>query len=359
MRLIIFLCGFILWLHSCTPGKALHPDEDTRIFTDALGREVAIPDTVRRIIPVNESTMRIVSYVKASPLVFGIEDVELRGVAFTHIFAHPEIRKQPLIGPMYGGDPELIMLQRPDVVITSNLSVAEADELQQKIQIPVVVIAYGNLSNQRALFFEALRMTGDLLHHRSQADSLITFVQNEIDELQRRSGEGCLQKAYLGGISYRGRHDIVSTDPHYAAFELVRVPNVALQVDSLLIPSLANMTIDMETLLRWNPDILFVDQGGFRLVQENFRSFKALSELLDCYKNRQVYLVWPYYMFHSNFEVMLINAWSVGKVIYPDAFSDIDLRDKTDQILEHFVGKAITDSLIGQWGWFRNVTDEL
>lgn len=348
---------FILILLSCC--REQRPGGSRRIFTDAVGRRVELPDSVRRIIPLNESTMRMVCYVKGSDLVCGIEDVELRGVAFTHIFAHPELRRQPMIGPMFGGDPELIMLQHPDVVVTSNLTVAEADELQQKLQLPVVVIAYGNLSNQRSLFLNGLRMTGALLNRTAQADSLIAFVEDEIAELDRRTRPATAKNAYLGGISYRGRHDIVSTDPHYAAFNLVHVPNVASQVDSALMPALANMTIDMETLLRWNPEVMFVDQGGFRLVQENFRSFKALSQLLACYRNRQIYLVWPYYMFHSNFEAMLINAWSVGKVIYPERFADIDMRLKADEILTRFVGKPVTDSLIEQWGWFRNITDEL
>ncbi|MGL4293064.1 MAG: ABC transporter substrate-binding protein [Bacteroidales bacterium] len=348
---------FLLILLSCCQGR--RPDSSRRIFTDAVGRRIELPDSVRRIIPLNESTMRMISYVKGCDLVCGIEDVELRGVAFTHIFAHPELRCQPMIGPMFGGDAELIMMQHPDVVVTSNLTVSEADELQQKLRIPVVVIAYGNLSNQRAVFFDGLRMAGDLLDRRSRADSLITFVEDEIAELDRRTQGTIPKNAYLGGISYRGRHDIVSTDPRYAAFELVHVPNVARQTDSILIPALANMTIDMETLLRWNPDVIFIDQGGLRLVQENFRSFKALSQLLTSFQNRQIYLVWPYYMFHSNFEAMLVNAWNVGKVIYPDRFTDIDMRLKADEILTRFVGKPVTDSLIQQWGWFRNITDEL
>ena len=93
-------------------------------------------------------------------------------------------------------------------------------------------------------------------------------------------------------------------------------------------------------------------------MKNNFDSFNALSKLLDCYKNKQVYLIWPYYMYHSNFEVMLINAWNVGKVIYPEQFEDIDMRDKIDEIVIQFVGKPNTDKLIEQWGWFRNVTDE-
>ena len=140
---------------------------------------------------------------------------------------------------------------------------------------------------------------------------------------------------------------------------MVNCRNIADRIDSSKVPDLGNTTIDIETILKWNPEILFIDQGGYALVKENFRSFDALKRLLDCYKNQQIYLVWPYYMFHSNFEVMLINAWSIGKVLYPDQFADIDLKEKSDEILTHFTGKPVTEKLIEQWGWFRNITEEL
>lgn len=350
----ILICFLFI---GCSP-KGQRPQRE-RIFTDALGREVSLPDSIRSVIPVNESTMRMVSYVKGSDLVAGIEDVEMRGVAFTHIFASPEIRKKPMIGPMFGGDPELIMLCNPDVVLTTNISRSEADELQEKLMIPVVVIRYGNLGKLRSEFMEGLRLTGDLLNRRNQADSLIAYLETEIADLAQRTQKRSSTEAYLGGISYRGRHDIVSTDPYYAAFELVNVPNTAIHIDSTLLPKFANTTIDIETLIKWNPEIMFIDQGGLRLVQENFRKNKALSSLLTCYKNKEIYLLWPYYMFHSNFEVMLLNSWYVGKVMYPDAFADVDLKKKSQEIMTRFVGKDVTDSLVQQWGWYRNITDEL
>ena len=117
--------------------------EGYRYFKDFLSREVIIPDTIRSIIPLNESTMRMVSYVKATDLVCGIEDVEMRGVAFTHIFANPEIRTKPVIGPMYGGDAELIMTQKPDIVIVSNRNAPLAHDVPQKMYTPLIVLGYG------------------------------------------------------------------------------------------------------------------------------------------------------------------------------------------------------------------------
>ena len=87
--LLIIITLFLL--SACNEQNTL--SRSNRHITDALGREVCLPDTIRKIIAINESTMRMISYVGATDLVCGIEDVEIRGVAFTHIFANPEDRK--------------------------------------------------------------------------------------------------------------------------------------------------------------------------------------------------------------------------------------------------------------------------
>ena len=83
---IIIIC--IVVCLSCDKRELTYND-GYQLFTDILGREVFIPDTIKRIIALNESTMRLVSYLGATNLVCGIEDVEVRAVAFTHIFANP------------------------------------------------------------------------------------------------------------------------------------------------------------------------------------------------------------------------------------------------------------------------------
>ncbi len=348
---------FLMIVCSCISDRSSSVGD--RLFTDALGRQVWIPDTIQRLIPVNESTMRMLCYAGGADRVCGIEDVELRGVAFSHIFANPELRKQPMIGPMFGGDPELIMIQNPDILLTSNISAYDADELQDQLQIPVIVIAYGNLGNQREMFYTNLLLLGELLGTQTTTEVLVDFIRNEVDDLEQRSATSSLKEVYLGGISYRGRHDIFSTDPNYPVFDLLNLNNSASALSADSVSVYVNTVIDIETLLSWNPDVLFIDQGGFRLVKENFNRFPAMRNLLTSYKNKEVYLLWPFYMFHSNFEAILINAWSAGKVIYPDQFADVDLRLKADQIMKQFVGVAVTDSLIAQWGWYRNITGEL
>ena len=59
---IIIIC--IVVCLSCDKRELTYND-GYQLFTDILGREVIIPDTIKRIIALNESTMRLVSYLGA------------------------------------------------------------------------------------------------------------------------------------------------------------------------------------------------------------------------------------------------------------------------------------------------------
>ena len=80
-----------------------------------------------------------------------------------------------------------------------------------------------------------------------------------------------------------------------------------------------------------------------------------MNRLLKAYRDKEVYILWPYNNHHSNFEVMLANAWYAGKVLFPERFADIEVEAKTDEIMAHFVGSRISDSLVACWGNYRNV----
>lgn len=53
-------------------------------------------------------------------MICGVEEQETRPNEFTHIFAHPDLARLPIIGPGMGGDPELIMAAGPDVIFMTS-----------------------------------------------------------------------------------------------------------------------------------------------------------------------------------------------------------------------------------------------
>ncbi|NCE73091.1 ABC transporter substrate-binding protein [Odoribacter sp. Z80] len=351
----VLYCILILGCCCACGGQGKHKTF-SREMKDALGRQVALPDTVRNIVCIRASAIRLVTYAGGADLICGVEEQESREQVFTHLFAHPGLRQKAVIGPSMGGDPELIMAAAPDVIFMSTTTAGDADALQQRTGIPVFTIEYGDIGRNRQTFYSSLRSIGEVLGTRQRVDSLIRYTDRQIGELTRRAKtSGEVPRIYVGGISYKGQKGITSTDPYYAAFDFLKAGNVAAGIDSAYVSPITGTYIDWEQLADWDPQVIFVDTDGLPLVMEEFKARQGANRLLTAYREKRIYTLWPYNNHHTNFEVMLINAWIAGKVLFPGQFSDIDADDKANEILAAFVGRPVADSLVRKWGRCRNV----
>lgn len=349
-HIIIGLIAFVSFL-SCTERSKVSERSSNRIVVDALGREVSIPDSISKIVCIRPSAIRLVIYAGGLPYICGVEESELKNRDYTHLYAYPQLNQLPSIGPSMGGDPELILASCPDVIFMASTTKADADELQNKLHIPVITLEYGDIGKNRKVFFNSLKLIGEVLDTQSQTDSLTGYIEKQINELSQRAAESAKNvNAYIGGISYKGTKDIISTDPYYAGLQMVLANNVAKSIDPRYISPITGTYIDIEALIEWNPEVIFIDQHGVGLVKENFKTQPKLFALLTAVKDKAIYKVWPYNNYHSNFEVMLMNAWYMGKILYPDQFQDIKIVEKVDEISEHFLGVPVGERLSQEWG---------
>lgn len=357
--LIKLICCFVcLFLCFSCGNQHRNNKQSHQKITDALQREVVLPDSVGRIVCIRSSAIRLVTYAGGASLICGIEEQESRPNEFTHIYAHPQLAQLPVIGPGMGGDAELIMAVQPDVIFMSSTTAGDADVLQQRTGIPVITLEYGDLGRNRATFYSSLQLIGKVLHTEAQVDTLIRFIDDQIAELHKRATATVTpSKVYVGGISYKGQKGITSTDPYYAALSYLNAGNVASEIDSAYISPITGTYIDWEQLIDWDPDVIFIDVGGWPLVKEELKARQSVSRLLHAYRDKQIYTLWPYNNHHTNFGVMLVNAWYAGKVLFPGQFQDISMRDKTNEIMTRFVGAPIADNLIRQWGNYQNIFD--
>ena len=321
-----------------------------RSVNDVLGRSVEIPIQVDSIVCIKASAIRLVSYMGGAPMVCGVEECELKGNPYTHLYANPHLKHKRCIGPTMGGDAELIAISMPDVIFTTCSSVSDADLLQSKTGIPVVALDYGDLGINRDKFNQSLRVIGQVIGCEERADSLIAYIEGQIEELANRTllVEQDEQKSvYVCGISYKGKKGLSSTDPYYPALQFLDAENVAWQVDSKLVSPINGTIVDVEQIALWQPDVIFVDHDGLDLVKDDLHRLKM--------DYPELYMIWPYNNTHSNFEVMLLNSWYMGKMLYPNAFSDVDFDSKRGEILENFLQQDITDSLLNSWGEYRKI----
>ncbi len=345
-NLIILLIIFLL--SSCSYSKK-NVIDNRRVITDAIGRIVSIPDSVDRIVCIRPGTLHLVSIAGGKDKIVGVEDVETSNKEYIHCNAYPELRERTIIGPHMGGDAEQILTVNPDVVFTNSTTIGEADELQTRLGIPVIALDGGDMNRHRPQLYKSLDVIGNVINTKVKTDSLKSFIDRQIFKLSRFENLKS-PKVYIGGISYRGARDITATDPYYAPFQYIGANNVAQNIDSTLISAISGTFIDKEELIAWNPDYIFIDRAGKDLAMNNFIKDIALKTCLRAYNKSDIFILWPYNNYHSNYEVMLINAWAVAKALYPKETSDIDLNDVINEILYAFYGKYISKKQINLWG---------
>jgi len=337
----------MLFLVLCA-GTAL--GAETRTVTDSLGRTVTFPAKVERVICSGPGSLRLLVYLQAQGLAVAVDDIESKRTRFDarpYSIAETRLRTLPVFGRFRGEDnPERILTlpNPPQVIIKTNPEMGmSAQELERKTGIPVVALRYGDLGKKRAEFYSSLRIMAEVVQRRERAEALIRFFDGHIAELGRRVGglpDSARPTAFVGGVALKGPHGFNSTEPGYPPFLFLNVRNVAAMPGAPGVVSVAK-----EKILDWNPDYVFLDlstvqlgddAGGLHELRTD-PAYKSLSAV----RQGRVFGVLPYNWYSQNFGSILADAYSIGKVLYPRQFKDVEPAAKADEIYAFLVGKPV------------------
>ena len=311
-------------------------DKGTRKIIDMAGREVNVPQNVESIVAVGSGCMRLIAYMEATDLLAGVEEYEKGDpTGRPYAYANPQLSEHESIGPIHGGDMELIADQEPDVIFRAS-SAEEADVYQERMGIPTIDLSIGDLGENKDEFYGSLRLIGDILDKEDRADEIIDYIDSIIQDLQERSVDIPSEEkpgVYVGGVLHRGAHDLRSTYSNYAPFEFANADNVASDIET------DHAMVDEEMILEWDPDVVFVDMGSY--TRDMIDLNKSVCQEIEAFQNGDLYGVLPYNWHHINYGTVLASSFYVGSVLYPEEFSDIDPERKADEIYEMLVGEPI------------------
>lgn len=327
---------------------------EQRLIIDATGRRVNVPVKVERVLCSGPGCLRLLTYLQAQDRIVGVDDMEKRHGRFDarpYALANPQFKDLPLFGEFRGRDnPELILSLEPEpqVIFKTFSSMGhDPQELQDKTGIPVVVLNYGDLGAYRNDLFQALTIMGDVLGISGRAGLVQDFFTSKIAELEQRAARAnALKKksVYIGGVAKKGPHGFQSTEPGYPPFVFVNAYNVA-SAGRKSLKELAHANVAKEKIVDWNPEILFLDLSTLELGDKagglyelsHDPAYKTLTAL----NQEKLYGLLPYNWYSKNFGSILANAFFIGKVIYPEQFSDIDPDKQADLIYSFLVGKPV------------------
>lgn len=326
-------------------------NKETVTVTDMAGREVEVPEKVDEVVGIGAGTLRLLVYMNASDMVVGVENFEKRDPNRPYIMAHPDLQDKPSIGPQHGGDAELIASQRPDVIFWTYTDSGKADELQEKTGIPVVVLKYGDIDDQRSTFYSALDLIGNVIDKEERAEYVQNYIDGTITGLNEMTEDiSSTEKptCYVGGIGFRGAKGISSTEPDYSSFGFLNADNVASGIDK------EHASVDPEQIIEWDPEVFFVDEGGYSLVMEDLNNEFAFSAM-EAIKKENVFGVMPYNYYTANFGTILANSFYIGKILYPKKFENVDPEQKADEIYEELLGEEVYDDMEDAFRGYKQI----
>jgi iron complex transport system substrate-binding protein len=336
---------------------------NARVVVDSAGRSVTIPDRVSRLICSGAGSLRLLTYLQAQEHVIAVDDIEVKRQKFDarpYALANPRFRTLPVFGEFRGFDrPERILsLQpQPEVILKAVVTGTGIDpaELQDKTGIPVVVIDFGDLGDQRDRLYGSLRLIGDIVDRKERAEALIAYFESRISDLERRTRARATTSppsAYVGGVAFKGPHGFQATEPGYPPFGFVGVRNLAHWGGATR--NVAHADVAKEAIVAWDPDFLFLDLATLQLgtgkgAMAELRTDPAYRSLTAVAK-RRVFGLLPYNWYSQNFESILANAYFIGKIVHPDGFADIDPAVEADRIFEFFVASPVFKQMDAEFG---------
>ena len=373
--LAVFLAAMmVLSLCACgtqeetEPTQTLSPETEpteatpTEVtLTDMIGRQVTVkPGSYQRVVCVGAGALRMYSYIGDAALLAGVEDIDnttlnerpkmFDSVARPYVLAYEEVYNTlpscGVGGPMaQTAEAEKILSCEPDIVISAFEDVAKADALQAQLGVPVITLSTGSKGVFDEKFAGSMALLGQIFAEEEKAETLVTFVAEEKAAIEAKVAdipEAEKPAVYICGLGNWGTTDHLMTAENYVSFEVAGVKNV---VSGLGIQGVGPIEAEKFTELGQQMDIMIMDAAAVKNIQPMYGEDPAMFDTCKAWQEGEVYLEMAYNAYYTNYEIALINTWFIAKTVYPEAFADVDLTEKTNAVTEMFLGEALAEEI--------------
>lgn len=346
-------------------GAGGEPEEapQTRTVTDVWNREVEIPMEVDSIVCLGSMAPRFAAYLEVVDMMVGAEDSDIERMTARYDYSpvyHDQLKALPPVGAGGGsgennGYAEQIIQVQPDVIL-AGFDEDAARELESQTGIPVVCVRYRTQSFIDEGFYRAMRVFAQVVGAEARCEEVLSYVDDckaDLDRRTREIPEGEKLKAYTGAVTFNGRHGFPFTYVNFPPFLAVHARNVADSYLEEVTGAAADAAaesgkaylgqngfeVDLEQILQWDPDIVFLDPGNLDLVNEEYRSNPGFFQALRAVREGEVYTMPSTNAAGPNISYILVNAYYAGSVLYPQQFADLDFEEKAGEILEFMLGE--------------------
>ncbi len=351
---LIMLCG-------CGVQEVQQEAAEEVTVTDMIGREVpVIPGSYERVVCIGAGALRMYSYIGDVALLCGVEDIDnttlserpamFDSVARPYVLAFGEtfntLPSCGVGGPMaQAAEAEKILSCDPDIVISEFEDVEKSDALQEQLGVPVITLSTGPKGVFGEEFFGSMELLGKLFGEEEKAARLVQFVKDEAAEISQRVAdipEADKPSVYICGLGNWGTTDHLTTAENYVSFEIAGVKNA---VSGLGMEGVGPIEEEKFVELGEQMDLIIMDAAAVKNIKPLYAEDPTMFDTCKAWQNGEVYLEMAYNAYYTNYEIVLINTWFIAKTVYPEAFADIDLTEKTNEVTQAFLGAELADAI--------------
>ena len=353
---------------------------ETRIVTDVWNREVEIPYEVKTIVCLGSMGPRFAAYLDVVYMMVGAEDSDIEKMSVRYDYSpvyHEQLKELPSVGAGGGsgdnnGYAEAIIQAQPDVII-AGFNEDAADELQAQTGIPVISVRYRTQGFIDEGFHRAMRVFAEVVGAQERCEEVLAYVdacKADLNDRTKDIPDSDKLRAYTGAVTFNGRHGFAFTYVNFPTFTAVNALNVA---DVLLEERTGEAAaeaaasgkayigndgfeVDLEQIIAWDPDIIFLDPGNMDLVNDEYANNPGFFDSLRAVQEGQVYTMPSTNAAGPNVTYLLINAYYAGLTLYPEQFSDVRLEDKAAEIMEMMLGENFFDQMVEGGLYYGTIT---
>ena len=345
--------------------------------TDMIGREVTVtPGSYSRVVCIGAGALRMYSYIGDVALLAGVEDIDNQSltqrpamfdsVARPYVLAYGDaystLPSCGVGGPMaQSAEAEKILSCNPDIVISEFEDVEKSDALQDQLGVPVITLSTGSRGVFDDKFYSSMQLLGQVFGKEEKAAALVSYVQAEAAEISERVADIAEEdkpSVYICGLGNWGTTDHLMTAENYVSFEIAGVKNV---LQGLGIQGVGPIEEEKFVELGEKMDIIIMDAAAVKNIQPLYAEDPAMFDTCKAWQNGEVYLEMAYNAYYTNHEIALINTWFIAKAVYPEAFADIDLTEKTNEVTKVFLGAELADAILAcpsSFGGYQKIDTE-
>ena len=360
-KLISLIMAAVLLLSLCACGVQGAPADGDVSVTDMVGREVNInPGTYKRVVCIGAGALRMYCYIGDASALAGVEDIDnttlaerpamFDSVARPYVLAYGEtfnsLPSCGVGGPMaQSAEAEKILACDPDIVISEFEDKDKSDALQEQLGVPVITLSAGSKGVFDEKFYGSMELLGKVFGKEAKAEALVTYVKDEAAAISARVAdipESEKPSVYICGLGNWGTTDHLMTAESYASFEVAGVKNV---VSGLGIQGVGPIEEEKFVELGEQMDIIIMDAAAVKNIKPLYAEDSTMFDTCKAWQNGEVYLEMAYNAYYTNYEIALLNTWFIAKTVYPEAFADIDMTAKTNEVTKQFLGSELADEI--------------